>query len=485
MLEAILEFLWLSPMPLWGESIVRVVAWGLIVSVVAVVLWSLIKYLCNTIRVLLGRKDSSPQQRSLFSCFILMALLMTFGGFTYMHYHTVGFSPPAVKVQIDTNNDKVTGLEASTLFERRASDNDRATNRVFALVTVLIATATLIVALQFILNSRMMKELELRGNKLKEDLEKIEKDFMDKHSKLSQINEAINKIESFAQATSYPLHISMNIIDKSQADFFGLDTYGVWIKNSFKNFSPDNLKDKADWNSVLFMARQAMASKDEQADDAIKRLVAVAACKSEECTGDREEKSILLSLAIDTFEMMNNQNPEDEVNLASAYARRGMLYACLPRNNDYKKADSIFEKVMSASLNDNELNQKAFYNRGLSWLFRASIFARNIEEWGQDSFREARSFAEEYLGKTAPKSDYALLTLYSISKEKEKCKDMIISLEDRFQKNSESLPLPRLHRIKEDIDLKFIKDVDEELYLRLVTLTAKNDAKEKLENKSS
>lgn len=477
MLDALLKFLWLSPMSLCVEWVIRVVAWVLMAFIVVVSVWSLLKYLWNTVQILLGRKDSSSQQRSILSYFILIALLITLGGFSYMHYNTVMLQE---KPQMNSNGteQKITQNKAEILAR-----NDQATNRVFALVTVLIATATLIVALQFILNSRMMKELEQKGNKLKKDLEKVEDDFKDKQSKLTRIEEAISKVESFTQATSYPLHISMNIIKKTKNDFFNLDIYGKWIKNSFNGFSLDNLTDKADWQSVLFIARQVLASEAEKTD-AVKRLVAVAACKSEECTGDREEKSILLTLAIDTFEDMKGADIEDEINLASAYARRGMLYSCLPRSSDYKKGDSIFEKVMNnANLNDDELKEKAFFNRGLSWLARASIFAKNTEEWGQDSFREARNFANDYLEKMKPRSDYALLTLYSISQEKEKCEKMITSLEERFQKDNQSLPLPKLHRIKEDIDLKFIKDVDEKLYLRLVELTAKNDAKEKLENK--
>jgi hypothetical protein len=46
------------------------------------------------------------------------------------------------------------------MLQAMLSDNESATNRVFALTTVLIAAATLIVALQFIVNHQMLKDLE-------------------------------------------------------------------------------------------------------------------------------------------------------------------------------------------------------------------------------------------------------------------------------------------------------------------------------------
>lgn len=456
------------------------------------------------------RKGTEPafERPSLLSYFIFIALVITFAGFAYMHYNTIG------RVQEPSGNNLPAGKSNSfvqqplarqdcfragvkpqapppaqsdadariELFEAMLSNSDRATNRVFALVTVLVAVATLIVALQFILNARMLKELERKANKL-------EKDFVGKESKLSQINEAIGKVENFAQAKSYPIQISLQKIFDDKPFFESFDTYGVWIKNSFTGFNVDNLSDNADWNSILFMARQALVSQPDNAKlDNIKRLVAVASCKSEEFTGDREEKSILLTLAIKTFEGMVAKEPEDEVNLASAYARRGMLFACLPKSSDYKEADSIFGDVLKrndASLQEGELRDKAYYNWGLSWLLRASLFKRNPEEWGKVPFNDAKYFAEDYLKKRGQPALYALLTLYCISEDEAKCEVTIAKLEKCFDESTKSIPLPKLHRIKEDIDLQYIKEKNEKLYSRLVALTKGNDERERRENRSS
>lgn len=424
---------------------------------------------------------------------MLVLLIGSFAGFAYMHYYSVGgvqfvnTTFPALPKEISNPNNTIDIIQ---LFQAIISDNDRATSRVFALVTVLIAAATLIVALQFIVNIRTMKEIERKG-------EELEKEFAEKKSKIFRMENAINKVESLAQATSYPLIVFTDNIKKEIFKDLkeNLKNYEQNIEYFFAGYDRDHVKDKADWKKILFYTQQALCffsqcSKNNELKENLNRLIAIAACKSEDYTGDREEKSILLSLAIDSFNSIQNKDDVDNVNLASSYARRGMLYAFLPRSYDYEQADQLFERTITSMERDGseekkELIQNAYFNWGVSWLARASIFKQNPKKWGESCLDDAKINAENYLekaNKASGMANYALLTLYSISEDTKKCIELIDCLDSQFKHQKKSIRLPSLHRIYEDIDLDFIKNENKGVYKKLLTLTEAND-KRKRENK--
>ena len=417
---------------------------------------------------------------------MLVLLIGSFAGFAYMHYYSVGgvqfvnATLPEIPKKMSDSNDI---LDVIQLFQVIVSDNDRATSRVFALVTVLIAAATLIVALQFIVNIRTMQEIERKG-------EELEREFAEKRSKISRIENAINKVESLAQATSYPLIIFTDNIKEDCFEY--LEKYREYIKYCFVGYDKDHLKDKADWKKILFYTQQALYSfpqwrtQNNDLKENLNRFIAIAACKSEEYTGDREEKSILLSLAIDSFNSICHKDDVDNVNLASSYARRGMLYTFLPKSYDYEQADRLFKcAIMSMSRDGSEkkeLIQNAYFNWGISWLARASIFKQDIKKWGIFHIEDAKDKAKNYLEKANKKSDmanYALLTLYSISEDIKECSELIDQLYSKFRNQDKPIRLPSLHRIYEDIDLDFIKNENEVVYKRLITLTEANDKRKR------
>lgn len=541
MLEAILKFLWLSPMPLWVELIVRVVAWGLIVSVVAVVLWSVIKYLCNTIRVLLGRKDSLPQQRSLFSCFILMALLMTFGGFTYMHYHTVGnvqgSSGSSIDVGIsnstvpqlgavrDSTNTKAEPIIPShesvdmdtriKLFETMLSNNDRATNRVFALVTVLVAVSTLIVALQFIVNTRMMKDFEDKKKELEDDLEKVK----DKKSEITKMHEEIVEnyknilpMEDIAKrgkdkldlllgigpAQSYPYRISFANLPRENSFCFIDNVYMHAL--IFLLAKIDKTNTKNDWNTVLLLAKLAnaeMTAKEKQDKSKacqihtpcnLDTVLIVSALQAEIQTDSRREKEELLGYAIDRLEERSTKDIFDQVNIASAYARKAMLFPRNTDSEDYDKADKLFNELSTVllELDDSdhhiELKTYAYYNRGVSHLARVAQRSRKEEgnstkfeleiEHAKEFFEKANSLKEKSENGIA---DYALLSLYSLTKNYDACKNAIKQFARLTERGEGHKFLPSPYRIDEDTDLDCLRNEQKGLYEELYEVARKND----------
>jgi hypothetical protein len=377
------------------------------------------------------------------------------------------------------------------------NDNDKTINILFYLVTVVITTATLIVAFQFFSNHQIINDIERKNKELNEK-------FKENEYKISRMENAINKVESLAQSTSYPIIITTNnIIDFEN---YNCNEYGKFIKDSSIGYSKDNIQDQANWPSILFFARLAQSSlaektkiemflrQDSDQQD-IARLVAVAACKSEEYTGDREEKNILLTLAIENYSSMQYKDHIDEINLASAYARRGMLYAFLPDSYDYEQADESFKKNIKLldKEREKELIQNANYNWGLSWLARASIFKQNPEKWGSKSFKKAINKAENYLheaNKISSIADYALLTIYSLSKNMGQCKELTNKIESEFKSTDKCIRLPKQYRIYEDIDLDFIRNKNnqclfdrfialfrykKDIYNKLINLTIEND----------
>lgn len=425
---------------------------------------------------------------------MLILLIVIFAGFAYMHYYSIGgihfvnANIPETLKEISKSNNRIDVIQ---LFQEIVSDNDRATSRVFALVTVLIAASTLIVALQFIVNVRAMQEIERKG-------EELEKEFAEKKSKISRIEHAINKVESLAQATSYPLVISTDNIKKELIK--DVEEYRKNIEYAFEGYDKDNIKDRADWKKILFYTQQALYSfsqrrvQNNELKENLNRFIAIAACKSEEYTGDREEKSILLSLAIDSFSSIQNKDNVDNVNLASSYARRGMLYTFLPKSYDYEQADRLFECTIMSMLRDKRkkinLIQTAYFNWGVSWLARTSILKQDTKEWVFFHIDAAKKNAKKYLekaNKANKESDmaaYALLTLYSISGDIKEFIKLIDYLDSKFRNQEEPIRLPSLHRIYEDIDLDFIKNENKAIYERLITLTEANDERKREYNDS-
>lgn len=76
-------------------------------------------------------------------------------------------------------------------------------------------------------------------------------------------------------------------------------------------------------------------------------------------------------------------------------------------------------------------------------------------------------------------ANYALLTLYSISEDIKECIELIDQLYSKFRNQDKPIRLPSLHRIYEDIDLDFIKNENEVVYKRLITLTEANDKRKR------
>lgn len=474
---------------------------------------------------------------SLLSYFIFIALVITFAGFAYMHYNTIGPGQPPFPIV--SNNSTVhqplarqdcirAGVKPEApppgqadsdtrikLFETMLSNNDRATNRVFALVTVLVAVSTLIVALQFIVNTRMMKDFEDKKKEFEDDLEEVKgkkSEIAKMHKEIAEKYINILPMEDIAKrgkdkldlllgigpAQSYPYRISFANLPRENI-FCSINNVYMY-ELIFLLATIDDTNTKNDWNTVFLLAKLVKAevtAKEKQGKIRpcqkhtpcnLDTVLIVSSLQAEIQTDSRREKEELLGYAIDRLEERSTKDIFDQINIASAYARRAMLFPRNTDSEDYDKADKLFNELnpvllgLDDSDHHTELKTYAYYNRGVSHLARVAQISRKEEgnstkfelevEHAKEFFEEANNLKEKNEKGIA---DYALLSLYSLTKNYDACKNAIKQFVRLTERSEYNKFLPSPYRIDEDTDLDYLRNEQKELYKELYEVARKND----------